>query len=253
MKAPTVRGGTIFLVLVTLLVFTILVKLGLWQLDRAAEKQALQQALTLKQAAAPLDYQSLLALAKSESLTGYRLAVKATPVDAPIILLDNQVYEGYIGYLAYQVMRVETETEIEADDPLLLVELGFIDSGLDRQKLPQLTELSQEVTLSGRVYQRASNPLSQHLLAETGSPMRIQNLNLPELSQTLGLPLAPAILQPKTIPGSALPHPWQPIPMSAQKHQGYALQWFSMATAFLILMAYLLIFKRKNKESSKDK
>ncbi|ABO21992.1 SURF1 family protein [Shewanella loihica] len=251
MKAPTVRGGTIFLVLVTLLVFTILVKLGLWQLDRAAEKQALQQALTVKQAAAPLDYQGLLALAESESLTGYRLEVQATPVDAPIILLDNQVYEGHVGYLAYQVMRVETESE--ADDPLLLVELGFIDSGLDRQKLPQLTKLSREVTLSGRVYQRASNPLSQHLLAETGSPMRIQNLNLPELSQTLGLPLAPAILQPEAIPGSALPHPWQPIPMSALKHQGYALQWFSMATAFLILMAYLLIFKRKNKESSKDK
>ncbi|QYJ82576.1 SURF1 family protein [Shewanella aegiceratis] len=249
MKAPTVRGGTIFLVLVTLLVFTILVKLGLWQLDRAAEKQVLQQALTLKQAAAPLDYQGLLVLAERESLTGYRLAVKATPVDAPIILLDNQVYEGHVGYLAYQVMRVEAEVEAgaEADAPLLLVELGFIDSGLDRQKLPQLTKLSQEVTLSGRVYQRASNPLSQHLLAETGSPMRIQNLNLPELSQTLKLPLAPAILQPEAIPGSALPHPWQPLPMSAQKHQGYALQWFSMATAFLMIMAYLLIFKRKNK------
>ncbi|TVP13845.1 SURF1 family protein [Shewanella sp. KCT] len=251
MKAPTVRGGTIFLVLVTLLVFTILVKLGLWQLDRAAEKQALQQALTLKQTAAPLDYQSLLVLAERGSLTGYRLEVKATPVDAPIILLDNQVYEGRVGYLAYQVMRVETE--IEADAPLLLVELGFIDSGLDRQKLPQLTKLRREETLSGRVYQRASNPLSQHLLAEMGSPMRIQNLNLPELSQTLKLPLAPAILQPETIPGSALPHPWQPIPMSAQKHQGYALQWFSMAAVFLMLMTYLLIFKRKNKESSKNK
>ncbi|MCG9755177.1 SURF1 family protein [Shewanella insulae] len=251
MKAPTVRGGTIFLVLVTLLVFTILVKLGLWQLDRAAEKQALQQALTHKQAAAPLDYQGLLALGERESLTGYRLAVKATPVNTPIILLDNQVYEGRVGYLAYQVMRVETEVKAEA--PLLLVELGFIDSGLDRQKLPHLSRLNQEVALSGRVYQRASNPLSQHLLAEAGSPMRIQNLNLPELSQTLKLPLAPAILQPEAIPGSALPHPWQPLPMSAQKHQGYALQWFSMATVFLMLMIYLLIFKRKNKESSKNK
>ncbi|KIO37117.1 SURF1 family protein [Shewanella sp. cp20] len=247
MKAPTIRGGTIFLVLVTLLVFTVLVKLGLWQQGRAAEKQALQQALELKQAAAPLDYRQLLSLAEHESLTGYRLEVTATPIDAPAILLDNQVYEGRVGYLAYQVMRVE------ADAPLLMVELGFIDSGLDRQKLPQITRMTQTVTLSGRVYQRASNPLSQHLLPEVGDPMRIQNLNLTELSQQLGMPLAPAILQPEAIPGGALPHPWQPIPMSAQKHQGYALQWFSMATVFLILMTYLLIFKRKNKEPSEKK
>ncbi|MCG9748637.1 SURF1 family protein [Shewanella sp. Isolate8] len=247
MKAPTIRGGTIFLVLVTLLVFTVLVKLGLWQQGRAAEKQALQQALELKQAAAPLDYRQLLNLAEHEPLTGYRLEVTATPVDAPAILLDNQVYEGRVGYLAYQVMRVE------ADAPLLMVELGFIDSGLDRQKLPQITRMAQTVTLSGRVYQRASNPLSQHLLPEVGDPMRIQNLNLTELSQQLGMPLAPAILQPEAIPGGALPHPWLPIPMSAQKHQGYALQWFSMATVFLMLMTYLLIFKRKNKESSENK
>ncbi len=243
MKAPTIRGGTIFIVLVTLLVFAILVKLGLWQLERATEKQALEQTLELRQAEAPLTYSQLLALGKTESLTGYRLAVTASPVDAPIILLDNQVYEGRVGYLAYQVMRVQE------NGPRLLVELGFIAGGPDRRQLPHLDRLTAPIFLEGRVYQKSTNPLSEQLLAETGNPMRIQNLNLPELAQRLQFALAPAILQPQMIPGSDLPHPWQPIPLSAQKHQGYAIQWFSMAGAFLLLMIYLLILKRKNKKS----
>ena len=242
MKAPTVRGGTIFIVLVTLLVFAILVKLGLWQLERATEKLSLQHALEVKQAAAPLTYPQLLALGETESLTGYRLSVTARPVDAPIILLDNQVYDGRVGYLAYQVMGVQE------NGPRLLVELGFIAGGPDRRQLPHLDRLSAPISLDGRVYQKSTNPLSEQLLAETGDPMRIQNLNLPELAERLKFSLAPAILQPQVIPGSDLPHPWQPIPLSAQKHHGYAIQWFSMAGAFLLLMIYLLILKRKNKK-----
>ncbi|MDX1281439.1 SURF1 family protein [Shewanella colwelliana] len=233
----------LFVAVITVLVFAILVKLGLWQLNRAEEKSLWQAELSQRHQAAPLSYSRLLAMPKDSSLTGYRLEINATSVDTQLILLDNQVYNGAVGYLAYQVVSVSMSS------PKLLVELGFVPGGGDRRILPDVRPLQTPQPLRGKLYQKSANPLSNQLLAEPGNPIRIQNLNLTELAQLINSPLAPAVLQPDEISGSDLPHPWQPIPLSAQKHQGYALQWFSMAAAFLILMGYLLIIKKKNKMS----
>jgi cytochrome oxidase assembly protein ShyY1 len=229
----------IVLVCLTVLVFSILVKLGFWQLNRAEEKQAWQQELNTRQASAPLSFRQLMHFPHDTPLTGYRLEVEVSPIDTRIILLDNQIYQGIVGYLAYQVVRVKPQA------PLLLVELGFIAGTIDRRILPQVPPMTKAQTLNGKLYQKSANPLSEHLLAEPGNPLRIQNLNLIELGQQLGQELAPAVLQPDKLASHTLPRPWQPIPLSAQKHQGYALQWFSMAGAFLLLMLYLLIIKRK--------
>ncbi|MCG9698044.1 SURF1 family protein [Shewanella sp. Isolate11] len=236
----------LLLVCITVLVFSILVKLGFWQLDRATEKQQLQQALVVRQQTMPLRYQQVLKAKAQDPLTGYRLSLEVNAKDPRIILLDNQVYQGVVGYLAFQAV------EVTANQPWLLIELGFISGTQDRRILPRIDGLTGTQELSGRLYQKSINPLSEHLLAETGNPLRIQNLNLTELAQLLQRPLAPAVLQPQRIGDKVLnqlPRPWQPIPMAAEKHQGYAVQWFSMAGAFLILMIYLLIIKIKNKHT----
>ncbi len=228
----------LLLACVTVLVFSLLVKLGFWQLDRAAEKQHLQQALAARQQLAPLPFHQLINSNPDDSLTGYRLSVIAYPNSSQIVLLDNQVYQGIVGYLAFQAVAVNPH------QPWLLVELGFIAAGPDRRVLPNITGLTNVQTLSGRLYQKSTNPLSEHLLAENGKPMRIQNLNLGELAQQLQHPLVPAILQPISMVESqlnALPRPWKPLPMGAEKHQGYAVQWFSLAGAFLLLILYLLL------------
>ncbi|MCE9679736.1 SURF1 family protein [Shewanella sp. AS1] len=230
-----------------MLVFSILVKLGFWQLERAKEKQQLQQALEARQASAPIGYPELLTLSPEAGLTGYRLKVEVDPSHQPLILLDNQIYQGKVGYLAYQIMQVTP------DMPLLLVELGFMPGPIDRRQLPQPPGIKQALSLDGRLYRKSTNPMSEHLLPENGNPMRVQNLNFDELEQRLNIKLAPAVLQPTQLPGSELPHPWQPIPLTSEKHLGYAVQWFSMAGAFAILIFYILIFKRKKPNKPKEK
>lgn len=227
-------------VCVTVLVFSILVKLGFWQLSRADEKVAWQQQLTARQASAPLSYAQLLAMAPDTTLTGYRLKVDVSPTDTPIILLDNQVYNGKVGYLVLQVMQVASY------QTALLVELGFVPGGVDRRILPQVQPITSSLSLSGRLYQKSLNPLSEQLFAEPGDPMRIQNLNIMALQQQLQHHLAPAVLQPTSRLPIELAHPWQPIPLSAHKHHGYALQWFAMAAAFALLMGYVWRIKIKN-------
>lgn len=219
--------------------FVLMVKLGFWQLDRAEEKTDIQNQLQKRQLQPPLTYLQAIHLQNS-FLTGYQLSVDGTIHSDQIILLDNQTHAGAVGYLAYQVVHIEPSL------PSLLVELGFVAATPVRSVLPQVQALQGQLQLQGRLYQKSANPLSEDLLAEVGNPTRIQNLNLTQLSSLLGVTLFPAVLQPSNLP-IALPQPWVPIPMSAQKHQGYALQWFSLALALLILT---IIFVRRR--SSKN-
>ncbi|MCL1131012.1 SURF1 family protein [Shewanella sairae] len=245
MSSPRIKVNLawLFIVLITVLVFSILVKLGFWQLERAEYKASWQQQLSARQSAAILSYSELLALPKDEALTGFKLKTLVTPVSSELFLLDNQVYQGRVGYLALQALQV---SELQ---PWLLVELGFIPAGLSRSQLPEVITINQPIELTGRVYQKQLNPMSSELMAESGWPKRIQNLNIGQLAKLIDKPLANAVLQPNNLE-NGYSHPWQPIPLSSQKHHGYAAQWFSMAAVFAILMGYL--FFRKLKQSDKQ-
>ena len=241
--------SSVLFVIITLVVFTALVKLGLWQLSRAEMKQDWQATLELRQQQQALNFNDMLALVAAMSstphinsettlLTGYRLSIFAKPAENKILLLDNQVYQGQVGYLAYQAF------EVIPKQPWILVELGFIAGNKDRRILPELTPLKANYyTLTGRVYQKQTNPLSDklhpELLPDSTAPVRFQNLNLPELANLLGHEITAVVLQPEHVPSHNLLQPWVPIPLSAQKHQGYALQWFIMAAVFLGLMSWV--------------
>jgi surfeit locus 1 family protein len=235
-------GGTkVLLTIATVSLFLLLVKLGFWQLSRAELKDNIQSQLTARQASAPLSFDQLLSLPATEPLTGYQLNVTVSPIGENIFLLDNQTFKGRVGYLALQVLQVTP------DSPWLLVELGFIPAGNDRRQLPIFPQINQTQTLDGRLYQKQKNPMSSALMAESGWPKRIQNLNISQIEEILNHSVALAVFQPTSIQGVSLPHPWKPIPMSAQKHLGYAFQWFSMALAFALLMIYFIRSRLKNK------
>lgn len=229
------------LTIATVSLFLLLVKLGFWQLSRAELKENIQSQLTTRQALAPLSFDQLLSLPPSEPLTGYQLNAKVYPIGDKVFLLDNQTFNGRVGYLALQAVQVTPGT------PWLLVELGFIPAGNDRRQLPLFPHINQAQTLAGRLYQKQANPMSSALMAENGWPKRIQNLNIPQIEKVLNHPVVLAVFQPVTITGIDLAHPWNPIPLSAQKHLGYALQWFSMALAFALLMIYFVRSRLTNK------
>ncbi|MEI6860391.1 MAG: SURF1 family protein [Shewanella sp.] len=235
------------LAMVFVIMFTILMKLGFWQLDRAEMKEKWQAELSHRQSSAPLSYAQLVSFPSENQLTGYRFSVLASPVSSNIFLLDNQVFNGRVGYLALQPMRITPE------GPWMLVELGFVPAGLDRRVLPDVNVITAEVSLNGRLYQKQANPMSLALMPEPGWPKRIQNLNIGEISKLLGQILVPAVLQPDHLEGIDLPHPWIPIPLSSQKHRGYALQWFSMALAFTLLVLYFINSRRvKTQKKQQD-
>lgn len=219
----------------TVAVFVLLVKLGLWQWGRGEEKQVMESRLTEYQQMTALSLNQALTEYPPQQMTGVRVSVVFDPDTTHTFLLDNQTLDGQVGYLAYQLGRT-------SEGDWLMVERGFVAAGRERSVLPQVEWLQQTQGLTGRLYIRSLNPLSSELSIEAGTPHRIQNLNLAELSRWLGAPIFPAVLQPQQ-PGWPYAQPWQPLAMSSQKHFGYALQWFTMA-AVLALIALTLIKRR---------
>lgn len=221
------------MVILALGLVLLMIKLGFWQLSRADEKIVIQQQLTQRLSQSSLTYEQALQI-DPINLTGYKLKLYATPMQGHLFLLDNQTHNGVVGYLAFQVISISNQ------HPSLLVELGFVPAPTLRSELPKISLLQQAQMFSGRLYQKSANPMSYQLHAEPGYPTRIQNLNISAMSSLIGKELFPAVLQAKDL-NNGLDHPWVPIPMPAQKHQGYAFQWFSMALALaiLIIIAYL--------------
>lgn len=212
--------------------FFILINLGLWQLSRADEKQQLEQYLSERETATLIPITSVNT-SQYEYLTGLRVTGSFTPIEGRYLLLDNQTYEGKVGYLGYQLMALE-------NGKYVLMEIGFVSSNGDRNQLPLFNWLSQPIALPGRLYQRSSNPLSHDLHLELTSPHRIQNLNIQQLANAWNMDIEPYVVQPQS---SSWPYtqPWVPVPLSSEKHFGYAVQWFSMALALAILSAWVLI------------
>ncbi|GAM56106.1 cytochrome oxidase biogenesis protein surf1 [Vibrio ishigakensis] len=140
----------------------------------------------------------------------------------------------------FQVMKVVVDGEPQG----LLVELGFIKGESSRESVPKVETVLDTQEVTGRVFEKSHNPLSSDLLPEMlDGGLRIQNLNMTQLSAYLDLPILPFALQPE-ISESSLPLIWKPYPMTSEKHFGYAFQWFSMAGVYALLVV-LIVVRRK--------
>ncbi|MEF1311304.1 SURF1 family protein [Vibrio mytili] len=227
-----------FAIGLTVVVFSLLVKLGFWQLDRGKEKQALEQSI-LARADAP--YQSLESVLerndwREESVVGVKVKTEVKPEPLPVILLDNQTYQSTVGYLAFQVVSV-------GQDPntLALLELGFVAGGNNRSTLPDVMKIEAPLMVTGRLYRKSMNPLSSELMPEIGNPIRVQNLNISQLSQQLNIELMPAVIQPNNLENWPYAFPWNPLPLTSAKHFAYSVQWFAMAGVFLCISAVIFV------------
>ncbi|GAA5192932.1 SURF1 family protein [Ferrimonas gelatinilytica] len=220
--------------LLTVLACIALVKLGLWQLDRAEEKRHWMAQLE-QRGTQTLDWPL-----SGEELTGYRLSVEGYWLPQHALLLDNQVWEGRVGY------RWLVPVQIHEASPWLLVDLGFVTAPRHRQALPELPTLPTQSALVGRLRQPGANRLSSRLSperVEPSAPLRVQALNWTELSALWQHPVVPALLWLQQPAELGFERPWQPINLAPEKHQAYALQWFSLAAACLVIA--LVVARRR--------
>lgn len=266
MASPMATLGVkkIGLLLLTVVVFIVMVKLGFWQLDRGNQKLALEQQLQLRADAAPVAMKDWVFDNNHHAIgTKVSLTIEPLPLNFKVqrVYWDNQTWQGKVGYLVFQPVRVLSGESGSSPNvqKIALIELGFIAAGRDRQVLPYVAGVVEQQSMVGRLYRKQENPMSQGLMPEIieseggqlqgTASLRVQNLLLESLPRYLSLDmkntLFPYVIQPVqplelasehgNVFSEHLPHPWHPLPMSSKRHFGYAVQWFSMASVLLLL------------------
>lgn len=218
------------MVLFTLLVFAGLIKLGLWQSTRAIEKEQRLARITTYQTQQALTYQQLKLLQQAESdINDLPLQLSGVFDSDKVFLLDNQTHKGRLGYRVIQVLQF--------NGVAVLVNLGWVEGFIDRAKLPDIKPLTGEHTILGHV-----RLIEQGLMLTSENhqalswPLRIQQIQLDNFSQIIGQKLLPFVVYLDKKETIGYEKNWRPIVMPPEKHRAYAFQWFSLATAWLLLM-----------------
>lgn len=218
---------------ITLLAVALLVKLGFWQLHRAEQKQHLFDDF----AAADMSQAQPLAEVLAEQPLQRYQTVSVNGKFAPdrYWLLDNQTYQGRVGYQVIALLQSEQSTS------LVPVNIGWVAAPSHRHQLPSVSLPQGQVRVRGYTYQPSDNWLQQQTLVDgTQWPIRIQQLDLSTLSKQLDVPLISAVVLLDENTDWGLPRHWQPQVMPPEKHQAYALQWFSLALACAVVYGALM-------------
>jgi surfeit locus 1 family protein len=214
---------------VTVAFCALTISLGLWQTRRATEKETLQARRDALAAdpAVSLPPQPISA----EGYAFRRVIVRGEYVGHYTILLDNRVYRGRVGYEVVSPLRI-ARSEIH-----VLVNRGWVAAGRTREELPHIAIPAGEQAIEGialvpstRIYELSAEPPAGRVW---------QNLVLDRYRTWSGIELQPVVIQQTNDAGDGLIRDWQRQDVGADRHRGYALQWFSFA--FLTVVLYVAL------------
>jgi cytochrome oxidase assembly protein ShyY1 len=214
---PGVRMTLLLVVLVP-----VAVALGFWQLDRAAEKRALENARLASYGALPLSEQALPAL---EEFARVRLVGHYDA--AHQFYVDNHTRHGVPGYLVVTPF-------VTVGGRQVLANRGWVAAPVERDVLPEIATPMEQVSVEGVRWpdtRAAVGPSTDAWPANW--PKRVQYLDPTRMADSLSGALPVEVRIDEGQPGS-----FAPIvigdEMTPARHMGYAVQWFALAIALAI-------------------
>jgi len=223
-----------------MLLLPLLLWLGFWQLDRAEQKRMLLQEYDQRGHEKPLYITQIKGF--NESLRYKSVVLSGKFDNKKIILLDNKFHEHQPGF------QVITPLRVNGTKKVMLVNRGWVPLGKNRQTLPNITAITQQVKLKGIIDFPSTKGfiLGDNFENNGYWPLVIQQVKIKQLQTLFKEELYPFTikLDPKAKFGFI--RQWDPVVMKPQKHLGYAFQWFALA--FTLLVIFLGVNMRKNKE-----
>ncbi|WIV96707.1 SURF1 family protein [Paucibacter aquatile] len=240
--SPRARAWVISLATLSAVLLT--ARLGVWQLDRAAQKAALHSAVLERAQLPPLRAEALLAAPGEAETQLHRLVrLRGRWLSEHTVYLDNRPMNGRVGFF------VVTPLQLSERPDIILVQRGWGPrDARDRSRLPGVQTPTGEVELLGRLTVAPSRAYEFSAAGE--GPIR-QNLDPASLVKALPAPLLPlTVLQlpdadatpaagaASSPPADGLWRDWPAQDAGLQKHHGYAFQWFALSALLLGLYVW---------------
>jgi len=239
----------VLLILAVLMILSML-RLGIWQLDRAQHKQSLldQQVSLANQAPVALSSISDQLIKNDAAISDLRfrqvIANGAYLADKSVYI-DNQVLDGQVGY------KIFTPLLLTANQEVILVDRGWLSVGESRAELPSFSTRLENVRLKGRLNAPPAQPPLWDDAYEVAQGQVWAYLPLHEYTVQMGLTVLPLVLELAPETSQQFKRRFAEINDEwVAKHQGYAFQWFVMAAAFFVACIVLLMSHIKRQSIS---
>ena len=218
--------------------------LGQWQLDRASEKNTLQDARNQQADKEVLDGRTLrygeASAAQNSDLVHRRMVVTGRWLPMHTVHLDNRQMNAKPGFFVLTPLKIEGTGEI------LLVQRGWAQrSFTDRSALPPVQTSQDLVEIEGHLAPWPSR-LYDFGGIESG-PIR-QNLDLMTYRQETGLKLLEVTLLQSGGPSEGLLREWPVVASGVDKHYGYAFQWFGLSGLIALLYVWFQIVQPRRQK-----
>ena len=229
------RARAVVVLVATVAGVVLTANLGAWQLRRAAQKIALQDALDGRAKMAALATADLAALGTPAEPQFYRpvhLRGRWVP-DRTVFLENRQITGGRVGFYVLTPLRLDGRSDT------VVVQRGWVPRDQrDRALVPPVPTPAGLVEIDGHI---APPPARLYEFAPSTGGLIRQNLDLAEFASETGLALVPLSVQQSVSPataGDGLVRDWPRPAVDVQMHYGYAFQWFALCA----LMAGLYVW-----------
>ena len=186
------------------------VALGNWQSGRAAEKRAAGAAAAV--------------------------VLEGTFESKYTVLLENKFHHGSLGYHVIQPLRLATGRHV-------LVNRGWIVA--PRDTLPAVRTPPGNVRIEGYRLERFARVLAPEGTKRAGPVW--QHATVEEFARWSGLPMEPTVFEQHSGLEDGLVRDWPRPGSGVEKHESYALQWYSLAVLSVVLFIALNL-KRGERE-----
>lgn len=214
----------------TFIVVAIGIALGDWQTRRAVEKETIAARLQARSMAPVIELGNAELAADDNEFRQVR--VKGHFVQHWPVYLDNRPHQGQAGF--YLLMPLK----ISGTDKTVLVARGWLPRDIaNRTRIPPVATPGTEIEITGMIRRHAGR------LFELGTAMQlapgaiVQNVTVAEFAAASKLAMHPFLIEQTSKVADGLVRDWPRPSHGADKHRGYAFQWYGLAaTAFLFFV-----------------
>jgi cytochrome oxidase assembly protein ShyY1 len=217
-----------FGVSVTLLTFV----LGNWQTRRGDAKEELQARWKAAEVAAPVAVNSRADVQVVARRLPSRVALRGKFLPAATVFVDNRALDGVAGF------QIVTPLQLESGPIVLIIRGWHARDGRDPSKHPALVTPAGIVDIEGLAIERLPRLLELAPTPLPALPAIWPNLEFEPFERAAGMDVARFVVQQTSEADDGLRRVWVRSTAGAEKHRGYALQWYGLAALSAGLTLY---------------
>ena len=225
-----------------LCLLVVLVTLGGWQWHKYQYKQKIEHMLAERKQLVPVSL-STLGKRMHDNLLYIPVALTGSVDNAHTFLWDNQVVNRRVGFRVFSPVKLTSGAYV-------LIDRGWVSGNMHRKTLPVVPEIVGVQHFSGLLWRPAGNAFLLNKDAWVSTwPKVIQAIDIKKMAQAIGHSVLPWMVVLNADQPGVFLRQAPVLPMASSRHMGYAVQWWLMAVALVILCVFFVWRGRQNRQA----